>query len=171
MRPMYSGRAAYHCSWLFTKSFCRSGMAKPRRMRSHRSVGAESVATVPALARPGSMARSSLLGHTGVVRPIRKLGPLNGLGLATGSGTAGCGGRAVVAHPVSTTTASRGSQRWGRRAWVHWRKDLGSRAERVIKTRFSIRAGPRTRPHRCGRGVSGCVRQSPGPGGAPARRG
>ena len=46
MRWMYSGRLEYHCSRSETSESCKSGIANPRRMRSHNSLGASTEAVL-----------------------------------------------------------------------------------------------------------------------------
>ena len=76
MRCMYSGRLAYHSSRSRTGSLSRLGMAKPRRMRSHRSAGGVSAATWRFVAGlPGSMlspAKGGLGCAAGVATPPRR---------------------------------------------------------------------------------------------------
>ena len=66
MRWMYSGRVLYHCSRSVTCSLCRSGMAKPRRMRSHSSLGGSVRAMAWEDVLPGVMACSGPVGMLGV---------------------------------------------------------------------------------------------------------
>ncbi len=66
MRLKYSGLAAYHWVRSVTRFVSKSGIEYPLRMRSHRSLGKLSVATLSRLALPLAMGlRSS--GGVGLV--------------------------------------------------------------------------------------------------------
>ena len=126
-------------------------MANPRRMRSHRSAGAAKVATDLAPASPACMFVSRPLGTTGARNPNEGDGfSVTASDVGAGLGNAGSvgGGGNEVAQPASTMAASAGIQRPGLNRFRHDTKPDADTFMRVTGTRFSIRAGRQTLPHR-----------------------